>query len=86
MVATDAFSQFGRRIASTQGCPYVVIAETPNPIQDLAPEELHKRAAAMLETVIAGLTLPVHEIERRAKDAAQKSKSAPGAVRPAVPM
>lgn len=86
MIATDAFSQFGRRMASTQGCPYVVIAETPNPIQDLAPEALYKRAEAMLETVIEGLTLPVEEIERRCKAVAkERSKLSSSVARSTVP-
>ena len=32
MVVTDMFSKFARRMSSTQGFPYVVIAETPNPM------------------------------------------------------
>ena len=28
MITTDMFTRFGRRMTSTQGCPYAVIAET----------------------------------------------------------
>ena len=65
MICTNTFAQFGRRIASTQGWRYVTLAETANPIQDLAPAELRIRAEGMLATVIDGLTLQPAEIERR---------------------
>jgi hypothetical protein len=65
MVATDTFVEFARRMAATQGCPSVVIAETPNPLRQLDPEALRARAEAMMPTILDGLTLPVVEIERR---------------------
>jgi hypothetical protein len=43
MVVTDTFAKFGRRMSSTQGFPYVVIAETPNPIRQLEPKALRPR-------------------------------------------
>ena len=72
MVATDTFSQFGRRMAATQGCPYVVIAETPNPVRGLDPASLRARAEAMLPTIVDGFTLPPAEIERRIRAATQQ--------------
>jgi hypothetical protein len=65
MVTTDTFSQFARRMAATQGCPYAVIAETPNPVRGLDPAALHARAEAMLPAIVDGFTLPPAEIERR---------------------
>jgi len=58
------FSKFGRRMSSTQDFPYVVIAETPNPIRQLEADALRTRAEAMIQTVIDGLTLPPAEIEK----------------------
>ena len=55
MIVTDTFSRFGRRMSSTQGWPYVVIAETENPIRQLEPQALRRRAEAMIDTVIEGL-------------------------------
>ncbi len=86
MVATDTFTKFARRMASTQGCPYIVIAETPNPIRQLEPEVLRVRAEAMIATVIDGLTLPPAEIERRLKHSASQQIQPQGVVRSAVPV
>jgi hypothetical protein len=86
MVVTDTFSKFGRRMSSTQGCPYVVIAETPNPIRQLEPDALRQRAEAMLQTVIDGLTLPPAEIQRRMKDVAREEIHPTGVVRSATPV
>ncbi|MSP96623.1 MAG: hypothetical protein EXR29_05220 [Betaproteobacteria bacterium] len=83
MVTTDTFTQFGRRMATTQGCPFVVIAETPNPVRGLDPEDLRARAEAMLPAIIDGLTLPPAEIERRIR-AAATGRQRP--VRSAVPI
>ena len=69
MVVTDMFSKFARRMSSTQGFPYVVIAETPNPIRQLEPEALRPRAQAMIQNVIDGLTLPPAELQARMQDA-----------------
>ena len=67
MVVTDMFAKFARRMSSTQGFPYVVIAETPNPIRQLEAEALRPRAEAMIQTVIDGLTLPPAELQLRMK-------------------
>lgn len=86
MVVTDTFSKFGRRMSATQGCPYVIIAETPNPIRQLEPEALRQRAEAMLQTVIDGLTLPPAEIQRRMQDVAREEIHPTGVVRSATPV
>ena len=86
MIVTDTFSKFGRRMSSTQGCPYVVIAETPNPIRQLEPDALRARAQAMLQTVIDGLTLPPAEIQRRMQDVAREEIHPRGIVRSAIPV
>ena len=86
MVVTDTFSKFGRRMSSTQGCPYVIIAETPNPIRQLEPDALRLRAEAMLHTVIDGLTLPPAEIQRRMSDAAREEIRPTGVVRASTPV
>ena len=87
MIASDTFTRFARRMASTQGCPYMVVAETPNPIRDLSPAALRERAEAMLPTIIDGLTLPPEEIERRLKDIArQQIRPKRGVVRSSVPI
>ncbi|MBI3067527.1 MAG: hypothetical protein HYY79_01145 [Betaproteobacteria bacterium] len=86
MITTDTFAQFGRRMASTQGCPYVIIADTPNPIRQLEPEALRARAEAMIATVIDGLTLPTAEIEQRLKDVVKRQIRPEGVVRSAVPV
>jgi hypothetical protein len=83
MVATNTFAQFGRRMATTQGCPFVVIAETPNPVRGLDPEALRARAEAMLPAIVDGLTLPPAEIERRIRTAANGQRRP---VRAAVPI
>lgn len=76
ILATDTFVQFVRRMATTQGCPYVAIADTPNPVRGLDPEALRIRVEAMMPAVIAGLTLPPAELEARTK-AAMKSQAQP---------
>ncbi|HEX3136322.1 MAG TPA: hypothetical protein VHT22_01840 [Casimicrobiaceae bacterium] len=68
MVVTDMFAKFARRMSSTQGFPYVVIAETPNPIRQLEPEAMRPRAQAMIQNVIDGLTLPPAELQARMQD------------------
>jgi hypothetical protein len=83
MVTTDTFTQFGRRMASTQGCPFVVIAETPNPVRGLDADSLRARAEAMMPTIVDGLTLPPAEIERRIRAAAKRQQRP---VRSAVPI
>jgi hypothetical protein len=86
MIATDAFSRFGRRMASTQGCPYVTIAVTPNPIRQLDETALRVRAEAMIGTVIDGLTLPPGELERRLHGVAEAQINPAGVVRAATPV
>lgn len=86
MIATDTFAKFARRLASTQGCPYAVIAETPNPIRQLKHDAMRERAAAMLTTVIDGLTLPPAEIERRGKDITRQQIRPKGVVRSSTPV
>ncbi|HKA40871.1 MAG TPA: hypothetical protein VKF40_02670 [Burkholderiales bacterium] len=71
VIATEPFVQFARRMAATQGCPYMAIAETPNPVRGLDPEALCARVDAMLPAIVAGLVLAPAEIERRARAAAQ---------------
>ena len=86
MIATDTFSRFGRRMASTQGCPYVTIAETPNPIRQLDEAALRIRAQAMIGTVIEGLTLPPGELERRLRGVVEVQIHPAGVVRAATPV
>ena len=83
MVTTDTFTQFGRRMAATQGCPFAVIAETPNPVRGLDPAALRARTEAMLPTIIDGFTLPPAEIERRIRAAALRTTRP---VRASVPL
>jgi hypothetical protein len=85
MVVTDMFAKFARRMSSTQGFPYVIIAETPNPIRQLEPEALRPRAEAMLQTIIDGLTLPGAELQARMKDVL-KDIQPQGVARSAVPV
>jgi hypothetical protein len=86
MITTDTFNAFGRRIASTVGCPYVVIAATPNPIRQLEPEAIHARVAVMLPTIVDGLTLSAAEIGRRTKSMVQREIHPPGIVRASTPV
>jgi hypothetical protein len=86
MIVTDTFAQFGRRIASTEGCPYVMIAQTPNPIRQLEADAIHARVEAMLPTIIEGLTLQVAEVEKRMKDVARAQVRPAGVVRSSVPV
>jgi hypothetical protein len=85
MIVTDMFAKFARRMSSTQGFPYVIIAQTPNPIRQLEPEALRPRAEAMLQTVIDGLTLPGAELQARMKDVL-KDIQPQGVARSAVPV
>ncbi len=86
MIATDTFAKFARRLAATQGCPHIVIAETPNPIRQLEHDALQARARTMLATVIDGLTLPPAEIVRRSRDIVQEQLRPKGVVRSSVPV
>jgi hypothetical protein len=86
MITTETFTNFARRMAATQGCPYVVIAETPNPIRQLEETVLRQRAEAMLETIIAGLTQPPAVIQRQLQERARQQIHPAGVVRAAVPV
>ena len=86
MITTDTFTQFGRRMSSTQGYPCIVIVDTPNPIRQLDPETLLARVEAMLPAIVEGLTLPSTAIERRLKDVATKQIHPEGIVRSSVPV
>ena len=86
MVVTDTFSKFARRMSATQGWPYVIIAETENPIRQLEPDALRVRAEAMISTIVEGLTLPASEIESRLRKVARGEIHPEGVVRSAVPV
>ena len=85
MIATDMFTRFGRRMAATQGCPYIVIAETPNPIRQLEESAMRERAEAMLPAIVDGLTLPGTELQARMKDVV-KDIQPEGVARSSVPV
>ena len=85
MIVTDTFAQFGRRISATEGCPYVMIAETPNPIRQLDDSAIRARVDAMMPSIIDGLTSSVGEIERRMKESAVQVRPA-GIVRSSTPV
>jgi hypothetical protein len=86
MITTDTFTSFARRLAATQGCPYVVIAETPNPIRQLGDATLRQRAEAMIDTIIDGLTQPPETIQRRLQGVAAQQIRPLGVVRAALPV
>ena len=86
MIASDTFTKFARRMAATQGCPYMAIAETPNPIRDLSPEALSVRIEQMMPAIVEGLTLPPNEIERRLQTIVRAQIYPKGVVRSSVPV
>ncbi len=86
MITTNTFTNFARRIAATQGCPYVVIADTPNPIRQLDEATLRQRAEAMLDTLVFGLTQPPAAIRRHIEMLAREQIHPQGVVRAAVPV
>jgi hypothetical protein len=86
MITTNTFTNFARRLAATQGCPYVVIAETPNPIRQLDEVTLRQRAEAMLDTIVFGLTQPPTAIQRRIETTAPAQIHPHGVVRAAMPV
>jgi hypothetical protein len=86
MITTHTFTNFARRLAATQGCPYVVIAETPNPIRQLDGVTLQERAQAMIDTVIEGLTQPPEVIRRRLQETTAQQIRPEGMVRAALPV
>jgi hypothetical protein len=86
MITTDTFTNFARRLAATQGFPYVVIAETPNPIRQLDEVTLQKRVQGMIDTIIEGLTQPADVIQRRNQKIADEQIRPAGVVRSALPI
>ena len=86
MITTHTFTNFARRLAATQGCPYVVIAETQNPIRQLDDVTLQERAQAMIETIIEGLTQPPDVIRRRLQETVAQQIRPAGVVRAALPV
>jgi hypothetical protein len=86
MITTNTFTNFARRLAATKGCPYVVIAETPNPIRQLEQAPLRQRAEAMLDTIIFGLTQSPTAIQRRIEKVAAAQIHPRGVVRAAMPV
>ena len=78
MITTNTFTNFARRLAATKGCPYVVIAETPNPIRQLEQAPLRQRAEAMLDTIIFGLTQSPAAIQRQHRESRHGTDSSPG--------
>ena len=86
MITTHTFTNFARRLAATQGCPYVVIAETPNPIRQLDEATLRQRAEAMLDTIIFGLTQSPAAIQQRLEGIAMAQIHPQGVVRAALPV
>jgi hypothetical protein len=86
MITTDTFTNFARRLAATQDCPYIVIAETPNPIRQLDDATLRQRAEAMIDTIIAGLTQPPETIRRHLQEVVAQQIRPPGVVRAALPV
>jgi len=86
MITTHTFTNFARRLAATQGCPYVVIAETPNPIRQLDEAILRQRAEAMLDTILFGLTQSPAVIQQRIERSATEQIHPRGVVRAAIPV
>ncbi len=86
MITTDTFTNFARRLAATRGFPYVVIAETPNPIRQLQDDALQARAEGMLGTIIEGLTQPPEVIRERLQEIAPQQIRPAGVVRAALPV
>jgi hypothetical protein len=86
MITTHTFTNFARRLAATKGFPYVVIAETPNPIRQLEHALLRQRAEAMLETIIFGLTQSPAAIQHSLEKVATAQIHPQGVVRAAMPV
>lgn len=86
MVATDTFTNFGRRQASLKKQPYVVIADTPNPIRQLDESSIRQRAEAMLDTVIWGLTTPAQIIQEHNQELAARTVRPAGITRASHPV
>ena len=86
MVATDTFTNFGRRQASLKKQPYVVITDTPNPIRQLDENSIKQRAKAMLDTVIWGLTTPAQIIQEHNQELAARTIRPAGIIRASHPV
>lgn len=86
MITTHTFTNFARRLAATKGCPYVAIAETPNPIRQLDEGSLRARAEAMIDTIVYHLTQPPEAIQRRYQEVSALQIRPPGIVRAAQPI
>ncbi len=86
MITTDTFTNFARRLAATQGCPSVIIAETPNPIRQLDAVTLYARAQAMIDTIVEGLTQPVDVLRGRYQERDAQQIHPAGVVRAALPV
>ena len=86
MIATDTFTNFGRRQASLKKQPHVVIAETPNPIRQLDEGDLRQRAEAMLDTIVWGLTAPAETIQKHNQEIAAKTVRPKGITRASHPV
>ena len=84
-IITDAFSKFARRMAASQGCPYIVIAETEEPIVGLSAHELQVRAELMIPSVLEGFTLAPADLELKYRDAVRQQIRPAGMVRSSVP-
>ena len=86
MISTDTFTNFGRRQASLKKQPYVVIAETPNPIRQLDEGSIRQRAEAMVDTVVWGLTAPAEVIQQYNQGIAAKTIRPTGIIRASHPV
>ena len=86
MIATDTFTNFGRRQASLKKQPHVVIAETPNPIRQLDQGDLRQRAEAMLDTIVWGLTAPAEIIQEHNQVIAAQTVRPKGITRASHPV
>ncbi len=86
MIVTDTFASFARRLAATTGCPYVSIAETPNPIRQLDETTTRQRAEGMIDAIIQGLTQSPEAIRRRLQEVAPQQIHPPGVVRAGRPV
>lgn len=86
MISTHTFTNFGRRQASLKRSPYIVIAETPNPIRQLDEESIRERAEAMLDTIIWGLTSPAKVIHRHNQEIAARTIRPVGIARASHPV
>ncbi len=86
MISTDTFTNFGRRQASLKKQPYVVIAETPNPIRQLDEASLRQRAEAMMDTIVWGLTAPAEIIQQHNQGIAARTIRPAGITRASKPV